>query len=115
MLRLRQKRIVPIALPAGAWFWLWQIISPSDSGVRLLPGGTDGSPRARQRIGAVFGVRRVVPVVCVAVSGSSLASVYPNPFLSLLSSRPGFCSGINGTKKRLEMSLLESATICSFK
>lgn len=30
-LRLRWERSIPIALPTGAWFWLWQSILPSDS------------------------------------------------------------------------------------
>lgn len=101
VLRLRWERSIPIALPTGAWFWLRQNILPSDSAVCLLSGGTDGSPRARQHIGDIFGVLWVVLVVHVAVSGSSLATVYPNPFLSLLSSHPAFFSCINGTKKGL--------------
>lgn len=95
--RLGWERSVPIALPAGAWLWLQQNISPSDSGV-LLSRGTSGRSRAWQRVGDGFGVLWVMPVPCVAVSGSSLAVTSPNPCLSLRSSRPGSCGGINGTK-----------------
>lgn len=97
VLRLRQERSVTIALPAGAWLWLQQNISPSDSAV-LLSGGTNGSSRAWQHVGDVFGVLWVVLVVRVALSSSSLAVTSPNPCLSLRSSCPGSCGGINGTK-----------------
>lgn len=54
----------------------------------------------RGRALEMFGVFRVAPVVRVAVSGSSLASVYPNPFLSLLSSHPGFLQWDKWHKKK---------------
>jgi len=101
VLRLRWERSIPIALPTGAWFCIHQNIPPSDSAMCSLSGGTNGSPRARQRIGDVFGGQWIVQVVYVVVSGSSLAAIYPNPFLSLYSFHPGPCSGINGTKKGL--------------
>lgn len=100
VLRLRRERSIPVALPTGAWFWLWQSISPSDSATCLLSRGTNGSPRGWQCIGGIFGALWAVLVVGVAVSGFSLATIYPNPFLSLHLSHPGSCSGINGTKKK---------------